>query len=66
MLLRHKRSEKYRNYKFDFRLNINDLFKTLIYHPYVGRLKSNEKLLHIDMTKSHVKSVDILLTLKTK
>ncbi|KAL5176803.1 Protein FAR1-RELATED SEQUENCE 5 [Glycine soja] len=38
--------------------------KSLVGHPYVGRLTKDEKIIIADMTKSMVKSKNILLTLK--
>jgi len=40
------------------------LFETLVDHPYVGRLKPDEHVLLVDMTKSQVRATNILLTLK--
>jgi len=40
------------------------LAKSLIEHPYVGRLTEEEKIIIGDMTKSMVKPKNILLTLK--
>ena len=45
-------------------LHNHDLAKTLVGHPYAGRLKPVEHALVVDMTKSLVKSSNILLTLK--
>ena len=42
----------------------HDLYDTLVGHPYVGRLKANEHSMLADMTKSMVKSGNILRTLK--
>jgi len=45
-------------------LHNHDLVETLVEHPYAGRLRPDEHALVIDMTKSQVKSSNILLTLK--
>ncbi|KAH1233143.1 putative protein FAR1-RELATED SEQUENCE 10 [Glycine max] len=42
----------------------HELAKSLVGHPYVGRLTKVEKKIIADMTKSMVKSKNILLTLK--
>ena len=42
----------------------HELAKSLVGHPYVGRLTKAEKTLIADMTKSMVKPRNILLTLK--
>ncbi|XP_028198022.1 uncharacterized protein LOC114382659 [Glycine soja] len=42
----------------------HELAKTLVGHPYVGRLTDDEKNIIVDMTKSNVKPRNILLTLK--
>ena len=42
----------------------HELAKSLVGHPYAGRLTKAEKTLIVDMTKSMVKSRNILLTLK--
>ena len=42
----------------------HELIKSLVGHPYVGRLSKAEKTLIADMTKSMVKPRNILLTLK--
>jgi len=42
----------------------HDIVETLFGHPYVVRLKNNEKTMIIDITKSMVKPKNILLTLK--
>ncbi|KAH1193809.1 putative protein FAR1-RELATED SEQUENCE 10 [Glycine max] len=42
----------------------NELAKSLVGHPYVGRLTKDEKTIIADMTKSMVKPKNILLTLK--
>jgi len=42
----------------------HELPKSLVGHPYVGRLTSNKKIIIADMTKSMVKPRNILLTLK--
>jgi len=42
----------------------HELAKSLVRHPYVGRLTMDEKIIIIDMTKSMVKPRNILLTLK--
>ena len=44
----------------------HDVSSTLVGHPYAGRLKSSEHSLLVDTTKSQVKPVNILLTLKEK
>jgi len=44
----------------------HDLSHTLVGHPFVGRLKSSEHSLFVDMTKSQVKPANIFLTLKEK
>jgi len=41
-----------------------ELIKSLVGHPYVGRLTKDEKIIIVDMTKSIMKSKNILLTLK--
>lgn len=46
------------------RYHNNDLLKTLVGHPFTRKLKSNEHLLLVGMTKSQVKYVNILLNLK--
>ena len=38
--------------------------KSLVGHPYVGRLTKDEKTIIVDMNKSMVKPRNILLTLK--
>ena len=40
------------------------LTKSLVWHPYVGRLTKDEKIIIGDMTKSMIKPKNILLTLK--
>ena len=45
-------------------LHNHDLANTLVGHPYSERLKHDEHALVVDMTKSLVKSSNILLTLK--
>ena len=40
------------------------MYDTLVGHPYAGRLKMNEHSMLVDMTKSMVKSGNILRTLK--
>jgi len=45
-------------------LHNHDLARTLVGHPYAGRLKLIEHTLVVDMTKSLVKPSNILLTLK--
>ncbi|KAH1247191.1 hypothetical protein GmHk_06G017138 [Glycine max] len=40
------------------------LIKSLVGHPHVGRLTKDEKIIISDMTKSMVKPINILLTLK--
>jgi len=42
----------------------HDVSHTLVGHPFVGRLKSSEQSLLVDMSKSQVKPSNILLTLK--
>jgi len=42
----------------------HELAKSLVGHPYIGRLTLNEKIIIVDMTKSMVKPRNILLTLK--
>ncbi|KAL5184862.1 hypothetical protein HKD37_17G048497 [Glycine soja] len=42
----------------------HELAKSLVGHPYVGRLTKDEKRIIVDMTKSMVKPRNILLTLK--
>ena len=42
----------------------HELAKSLVRHLYVGRLIKDKKIIVVDMTKSMVKSRDILLTLK--
>ena len=42
----------------------HELAKSLVGHPYVGRLTKDEKKIIFDMTKSMVKPKNILLTLK--
>ena len=42
----------------------HELIKSLVGHPYVGRLSKAEKTLIADMTKSMVKPRNIMLTLK--
>ncbi|KAL5125486.1 hypothetical protein HKD37_02G005697 [Glycine soja] len=42
----------------------HELAKSLVRHPYVGRLTKDEKIIIADMTKSMVKLRNILLTLK--
>ncbi|XP_028180755.1 uncharacterized protein LOC114367761 [Glycine soja] len=42
----------------------HELAKTLVGHPYAGRLTDDEKNIVADMTKSNVKPRNILLTLK--
>jgi len=42
----------------------HELAKSLVGHPYVGRLTKDEKTFIADMTKSMVKPRNILLTLK--
>ncbi|KAH1254339.1 Protein FAR1-RELATED SEQUENCE 5 [Glycine max] len=42
----------------------HELAKTLVGHPYAGRLTNDEKNIIADMTKSNVKPRNILLTLK--
>ena len=42
----------------------HDLYDTLVGHSYVGTLKANEHSMFVDMTKSMVKSDNVLRTLK--
>ena len=42
----------------------HELTKSLVGHPYAGRLTKDEKIIIADMTKSMVKLRNILLTLK--
>jgi len=42
----------------------HELAKSLVGHPYVGRLTKAEKILIVDMKKSMVKPRNVLLTLK--
>ncbi|KAH1192637.1 hypothetical protein GmHk_19G053818 [Glycine max] len=42
----------------------HELAKSLVGHPYVGRLTKDEKIIVVNMKKSMVKSRNILLTLK--
>ena len=42
----------------------HELVKTLVGHPYVGRLTKDKEIIVADMTKSMVKPRNILLTLK--
>jgi len=42
----------------------HEMTKSLVGHLYVGRLTKDEKIIITDMTKSMVKSRNILLTLK--
>ncbi|KAH1247893.1 hypothetical protein GmHk_06G017689 [Glycine max] len=42
----------------------HELAKTLVGHPYAGRLTDDEKNIIVDMTKSNVKPRNIMLTLK--
>ncbi|XP_052728521.1 uncharacterized protein LOC108327397 [Vigna angularis] len=42
----------------------HELAETLVRHPYAGRLNMSEQSLLVDMTKSKVTPVNILLTLK--
>ncbi|XP_040863168.1 uncharacterized protein [Glycine max] len=42
----------------------HELAKTLVGHPYAGRLTDDEKNIIVDMTKSNVKTRNTLLTLK--
>ncbi|KAL5173030.1 hypothetical protein HKD37_16G045657 [Glycine soja] len=42
----------------------HEMAKSLVGHPYVGRLTKDEKIVVVDMTKSTVKPINILLTLK--
>ncbi|KAH1241535.1 hypothetical protein GmHk_07G019102 [Glycine max] len=45
-------------------IHYHELAKTLVGHPYAGRLTDGEKNIIADMTKSNVKPRNILLTLK--
>ncbi|KAH1232056.1 Protein FAR1-RELATED SEQUENCE 5 [Glycine max] len=45
-------------------IQYHELAKTLVGHPYAGRLTDDEKNIVADMTKSNVKPRNILLTLK--
>jgi len=47
-------------------LHDHELAKTLVGHPYAGRLQPDEHALVVDVTKSRVKPKNILLTLKEK
>jgi len=42
----------------------HEMTKSLVGHPYAGRLTKDEKIVVVDMTKSMVKPRNILLTLK--
>ena len=42
----------------------HDVVEILVEHPYVGRLMNYEKTMLVDMSKSMVKSKNILLKLK--
>jgi len=42
----------------------HELAKSLVEHPYTGQLNKDEKIIIVDMTKSMMKSRNILLTLK--
>ena len=42
----------------------HELTKSLVGHPYTGRLTKEEKIIIVDITKSMVKPRNILLTLK--
>ena len=42
----------------------HNLYETLVDHSYVGRLKAIEHFVLVDMTKSMVKPINILRTLK--
>ena len=42
----------------------HEMAKSLVGHPYVGRLTKDEKIIIVDMTKSMVEPRNILLTLK--
>ena len=50
--------------KFICGIHNHELAKSLVEHPYVGRLTKDEKTIITDMTKSMVKPRNILLTLK--
>jgi len=45
-------------------LHNHELAETLVGHPYDGRLRPDKHALVVDMTKSRVKPLNILLTLK--
>jgi len=42
----------------------HEMTKSLVGHPYAGQLTKDEKIVVVDMTKSMVKPINILLTLK--
>ena len=42
----------------------HEMTKSLVGHPYAGRLTKDEKIVVVDMTKSMLKPRNILLTLK--
>ena len=42
----------------------HELAKCLVGHPYAGRLTKDENIVVVNMTKSMVKPINILLTLK--
>ncbi|KAH1247291.1 hypothetical protein GmHk_06G017229 [Glycine max] len=50
--------------KLIYGVHNHELAKSLVGHPYAGRLTKAEKTLIVDMTKSMVKPRNILLTLK--
>ncbi|XP_068504274.1 uncharacterized protein [Phaseolus vulgaris] len=44
----------------------HDLAETMVGHPYAGRLSIEEKVMDEDMTKTSVKPINILLTMKER
>ena len=50
--------------KLIYGIHNHELAKSLVGHPYAGRLTKDEKTIIADMTKSMVKPRNILLTLK--
>ncbi|KAH1253871.1 putative protein FAR1-RELATED SEQUENCE 10 [Glycine max] len=50
--------------KLIYEIHNHELAKSLVGHPYAGRLTKDEKKIIADMTKSMVKPKNILLTLK--
>jgi len=50
--------------KLIYGIHNHELAKSLVGHPYAGRLTKDEKKIIADMTKSMVKPKNILLTLK--